>query len=433
MDESSGKGSLTPLSNYRLGKTLGIGAFGKVKAAQHILTGVKVAIKILARQSFHDYAAEKVRREINIMRLLSHPHIVRLYEVIETRSAIYVIMEYMNSGELFDYITENSRLEEDEARHFFQQIISGVESCHLHMVVHRDLKPENLLIDSKGNVKIADFGLANVMRDGHLLKTSCGSPNYASPEVISGSLYAGPEVDVWSCGVVLYALLCGSLPFDDESLSGLYAKIKSGIYTYPNYLSIGARDLITRMLLVDPVNRISIPEIYKHAWFQKHLPQYIAGCSINASWSARKPPECMERRDIYVRPISPVQGKWVLGFKSRASPHETMGDVLTVFKSLNVQWKKIGPYNMKCIWKPAVESYSMPMAIHRISLTEDTDVPMKSSNKGSFSSYDAVKFEIQLYRATTAESYLLDWQRIYGPPFLFIELCAGFRACVVIT
>lgn len=482
MDETSGKGSLPPLSNYRLGKTLGIGAFGKVKAAQHILTGVKVAIKIIGRQSIDDSAAEKVRREINIMRLLSHPHIVRLYEVIETRSAIYVIMEYMNSGELFDYITENSRLEEDEARHFFQQIISGVESCHLHMVVHRDLKPENLLLDSKGNVKIADFGLANVMRDGHLLKTSCGSPNYASPEVISGSLYAGPEVDVWSCGVVLYALLCGSLPFDDESLSGLYAKIKSGIYTYPNYLSLGARDLITRMLIVDPVNRISIPEIYKHAWFQKHLPQYIAGQSINASWSARKvdvqvleemgtigfnvqevigslnnllhnqatvtysillhkhfsnhsyhndnlAPECMDRRDIYVRPISAVQGKWVLGFKSRASPHETMRDVLTVFKSLNVQWKKIGPYNMKCIWKPAVQSYSMPMGIHRLSLTEDTDhqnVPMKSSNKGN-----AVKFEIQLYRATT-ESYLLDWQRIYGPPFLFIELCAGFRACVII-
>lgn len=490
MGETSGNGSLPPLSNYRMGKTLGIGAFGRVKVAQHMLTGVKVAIKILARQSINDSAAEKVIREIKIMRLLSHPHIVRLYEVIETRSCIYVIMEYMNSGELFDYITENGRLDEDEARHLFQQIISGVESCHLHMVVHRDLKPENLLLDTKGNVKIADFGLANIMRDGHLLKTSCGSPNYASPEVISERLYAGPEVDIWSCGVILYAILCGSLPFDDDNLSGLYAKIKSGIYTYPNYLSIGARDLIRRMLIVDPINRITIPEIYKHPWFQKNIPQYIAGHSINTSWSSRKvdvrvleemnilgfdvqevigslnnllqnqatvtysillhkllsnhsynnnsllgslPLECTDRREIYVRPISPVQGKWVLGFKSCASPHETMRHVLTVLKSLNVQWKKIGPYNLKCLWKPALQSYSISMGIHRIALRDDAscqNIPIKSSNMETFSLCDVVKFEIQLYRGS-AESYLLDWQRVYGPPFLFIELCAGFRACVI--
>ncbi|GJY59026.1 SNF1-related protein kinase catalytic subunit alpha KIN10-like protein isoform X1, partial [Tanacetum coccineum] len=170
-------------------------------------------------------------------------------------------------GELFYYIITNGRLEENEARHYFQQIISGVESCHLHKVVHRDLKPENLLLDSKGNVKVADFGLANVMRDGHLLKTSCGSPSYAAPEVLSGRLYAGPKVDVWSCGVILYALLTAILPFDDENVSTLFAKIKSGIYTIPNYLSLGARDLISRMLIVDPVNRITIPEIYKHPWY----------------------------------------------------------------------------------------------------------------------------------------------------------------------
>lgn len=491
MGETNGKGSLQPLPNYRMGKTLGIGSFGRVKLAQHVLTGIKVAIKILARQSINDSAAEKVRREINIMRLLSHPHIVRLFEVIETRSCIYVVMEYMNSGELFDYITENGRLEEDEARHLFQQIISGVESCHLHMVVHRDLKPENLLLDSKGNVKIADFGLANIMRDGHLLKTCCGSPNYASPEIVSESLYAGPEVDIWSCGVILFALLCGSLPFDDDNLSGLYAKIKSGIYTYPNYLSIGARDLIRRMLVVDSVNRITIPEIYKHAWFQKNLPPYIAGHSIDTSWSSKKvdvrvleemnvlgfdvqevllslnnllqnqatvtysillhkllsnhnynkdnllkslPQECKDRREIYVRPVSCVQGKWVLGFKSCASPHETMRDVLTVLKSLNVQWKKIGPYNLKCLWKPVLQSYFKSIGdIHRLTIKDDAscqNTPIMSLNMESFSLCDAVKFEIQIYRGN-GESYLLDWQRVYGPPFLFMELCAAFRACVI--
>ncbi|GLI66826.1 hypothetical protein VaNZ11_010801 [Volvox africanus] len=265
------------MSNYRFGKTLGIGSFGKVKVAEHILTGHKVAIKILNRRKIQQMEMEeKVRREIKILRLFMHPHIIRLYEVIETPSDIYVVMEYVKTGELFDYIVEKGRLGEDEARHFFQQIISGVEYCHRNMVVHRDLKPENLLLDAKMNVKIADFGLSNIMRDGHFLKTSCGSPNYAAPEVISGKLYAGPEVDVWSCGVILYALLCGSLPFDDENIPNLFKKIKGGIYNLPSHLSPGARDLIPRMLLVDPLKRITIPEIRQHAWFNMHLPRYLA-------------------------------------------------------------------------------------------------------------------------------------------------------------
>jgi 5'-AMP-activated protein kinase, catalytic alpha subunit len=191
------------------------------------------------------------------------------------------------------------------------------------MVVHRDLKPENLLLADKDHVKVADFGLSNMMRDGHFLKTSCGSPNYAAPEVISGvcflrtkarhachvaqstmyssrfrcspahlpccprhrprntaacagKLYAGPEVDVWSCGVILYALLCGSLPFDDENIPNLFKKIKNGVYTLPTHLSPGARHLISRMLLVDPLRRITIPEIRQHPWFAQRLPRYLA-------------------------------------------------------------------------------------------------------------------------------------------------------------
>lgn len=265
------------LPNYRLGKTLGIGSFGKVKVAEHVQTGHKVAIKILNRKKIKAMDMdEKVRREIKILKLFMHPHIIRLYEVIETPTDIFVIMEYVRAGELFDYIVEKGRLGEHEARHFFQQIVSGVEYCHRNMVVHRDLKPENLLLDSKNNVKIADFGLSNVMRDGHFLKTSCGSPNYAAPEVISGKLYAGPEVDVWSCGVILYALLCGSLPFDDESIPNLFKKIKGGIYTLPSHLTPGARDLIARMLLVDPLKRITITEIRAHPWFAQHLPRYLA-------------------------------------------------------------------------------------------------------------------------------------------------------------
>ncbi|KAL6577007.1 SNF1-related protein kinase catalytic subunit alpha kin10 [Orobanche minor] len=166
------------LRNYKLGKTLGIGSFDKVKIAEHALTGHKVVVKILNRKKIKNMGMEeKVRREIKILRLFMHPHIIRLYEVVETHSDIYVVMEYVKSGELFDYIVEKGRLNEEEARVFFQQIISGIEYCHRNMVVHGDLKPENLLLDSKGNVKIAGFGLSNIMRDGHFLKTSCGSPN----------------------------------------------------------------------------------------------------------------------------------------------------------------------------------------------------------------------------------------------------------------
>ena len=220
--------------------------------------------------------AEKVKREINILKLCRHPHIIRLYEVIDTPSDIFVIMEYVPEGELFDYIVSRGRLPADEARQFFHQIVSGVEYCHHHRVVHRDLKPENLLLDSDKNVKIADFGLSNVAHDGDFLRTSCGSPNYAAPEVISGNLYAGPEVDVWSCGVILYALLCGTLPFDDESIPNLFKKIKSGMYSLPSHLSQLSRDLILRMLVVDPMKRITIPEVRQHAWFQHKLPAYLS-------------------------------------------------------------------------------------------------------------------------------------------------------------
>ena len=232
---------------------------------------------------------EKVRREINILHLCTHPHIIRLYEVIDTPTDFFLVNEYVSGGELFDYIVSKGRLSADEARNFFHQIISGVEYCHFQKIVHRDLKPENLLLDANLNIKIADFGLSNLMRDGDFLRTSCGSPNYAAPEVISGHLYAGPEVDVWSCGVILYALLCGSLPFDDESIPNLFKKIKSGMYSLPTHLSQLAKNLIPRMLEVDPMKRITIPEIRLHPWFQHKLPPYL-----------RHPPELMEKQERIV-------------------------------------------------------------------------------------------------------------------------------------
>jgi 5'-AMP-activated protein kinase catalytic alpha subunit len=261
-----------------------------VKLATHAVTGHKVAVKILNKAKIKQLGMdEKVQREINILHLCTHPHIIRLYEVLDTPTDIFLVNEYVSGGELFDYIVSKGRLSADEARNFFHQIISGVEYCHFQKIVHRDLKPENLLLDANLNIKIADFGLSNLMRDGDFLRTSCGSPNYAAPEVISGHLYAGPEVDVWSCGVILYALLCGSLPFDDESIPNLFKKIKSGMYSLPTHLSQLARNLIPRMLEVDPMKRITIPEIRTHPWFQHKLPPYL-----------RHPPELIEKQERIV-------------------------------------------------------------------------------------------------------------------------------------
>lgn len=262
---------------YKVNQTLGVGTFGKVKMAEHVLTHHLVAIKIINKRKMEQMNMhEKICREINCLQFLKHPHVIRLYELLDTPTDIFMVMEYVPGGELFDHIVHKLRLREEEARRFFQQILSGVEYCHQCMVTHRDLKPENLLLDSNLHVKIADFGLSNRMRDGEFLKTSCGSPNYASPEVVSGKAYVGPEVDVWSCGVVLYALLCGSLPFDDENVPNLFRKIKHGNFTLPGHLSSEAKDLIVQMLVVDPTRRITFSQIRRHSWFLRDLPEYLA-------------------------------------------------------------------------------------------------------------------------------------------------------------
>mmetsp|Transcript_10512 Transcript_10512/g.20722 ORF Transcript_10512/g.20722 Transcript_10512/m.20722 type:complete len:476 (-) Transcript_10512:35-1462(-) len=262
---------------YFLGKTLGVGSFGKVKLGEHELCDQKVAVKILNRKKIQLLNMdEKVKREINVLNIANHPHIIRLFEVIDTLTDIYVITEYIPGGELFDYIAGKGRLSEDESRRFFQQMISGVDYCHKHLVVHRDLKPENLLLDAHYNIKIADFGLSNIMRDGALLTTSCGSPNYAAPEVISGNSYIGPEVDVWSCGIIMFALLCGSLPFDDEKISNLYKKIQGGVFSFPNYVSDSGKSLINQILSINPLERLTMDEIRKHPWFQTRLPRYLS-------------------------------------------------------------------------------------------------------------------------------------------------------------
>ncbi|PCH34349.1 snf 1 [Wolfiporia cocos MD-104 SS10] len=263
------------LGEYTVIKEIAEGTFGKVKMAVHTITGHHVAMKFISKQVIAATKTKtRVQREVEYMRTLRHPHIIKLYEVISTPTDIIIVLEYAG-GELFNYIVDNGRMTEPRARRFFQQLISGIEYSHRLKIVHRDLKPENVLLDADLNVKIADFGLSNEIKDGDFLKTSCGSPNYAAPEVIRGGLYTGPEIDVWSCGVILYVMLCGRLPFEDEDVQTLFTKISQGVYHMPAYLSHDAKSLINGMLAVDPVKRITIPEILKHPFFTTDLPQYL--------------------------------------------------------------------------------------------------------------------------------------------------------------
>lgn len=240
-------------------------------------THLHMAIKTLEKDSIIlKRMQEKTIREIRIMEKLRHPHVVRVYESIITTKTINVVMELVSGGELYSLLFKEGRLYEPMARHYFQQLISAIEYIHNNSFTHRDLKPENILLDENKNLKVTDFGLSNKMCDGRFLLTACGSPNYAAPEVVSGRPYCGSEVDVWGSGVVLYALLVGQLPFNDENTPSLYRKICSGAYSIPGFVNPSARDLISRMIKPSQIDRITIPEIKKHPWYLNDLPMYLA-------------------------------------------------------------------------------------------------------------------------------------------------------------
>eukprot|EP00443_Scrippsiella_acuminata_P086144 CAMPEP_0115460390 /NCGR_PEP_ID=MMETSP0271-20121206/46753_1 /TAXON_ID=71861 /ORGANISM="Scrippsiella trochoidea, Strain CCMP3099" /LENGTH=346 /DNA_ID=CAMNT_0002887083 /DNA_START=24 /DNA_END=1061 /DNA_ORIENTATION=- len=266
--------SSSSCGHYILQKTIGEGTFGKVKLGMHILTGERVAVKILEKERIAGIAdAERVAREIHILKLLRKSrHIVQLYEIIEAPRQLYLIMEYASGGELFDYIVENQRAEERQACRFLHQILAGVERVHEHRVVHRDLKPENLLLTDKKDIKIVDFGLSNTHKPGQLLRTACGSPCYAAPEMISNKDYVPPLVDIWSCGVILFALVCGYLPFEDDNHVELYRKICAAEFEIPKFVSSSVADLIRGMLTTDPTKRLTLRGIRQHTWYRQ-LPE----------------------------------------------------------------------------------------------------------------------------------------------------------------
>ncbi|XP_037266253.1 NUAK family SNF1-like kinase 2 [Falco rusticolus] len=250
---------------YEFLETLGKGTYGKVKKARE-RSGKLVAIKSIRKDKIKDEQdLVHIRREIEIMSSLNHPHIIAVHEVFENSSKIVIVMEYASKGDLYDYISERQRLTEQEARHFFRQVVSAVYYCHKNGVVHRDLKLENILLDTNGNIKIADFGLSNIYQQDKLLQTYCGSPLYASPEIINGRPYKGPEVDSWSLGVLLYILVHGTMPFDGHDYKTLVKQITSGDYREPTKLS-DACGLIRWMLMVNPERRATIEDIATHWW-----------------------------------------------------------------------------------------------------------------------------------------------------------------------
>ncbi|XP_053576677.1 NUAK family SNF1-like kinase 1 [Bombina bombina] len=269
---------------YQILETLGRGTYGKVKRAMDKGTGKLVAVKSIQKDKITD-ELDKVhlQREIEITALLKHEHIIQVFEVFESRGKIIIVMEYASKGELYDFINDKHQIPESEARRFFRQIVSAVHYCHKNGIVHRDIKLENILLDDNLNVKLADFGLSNLFHKGQVLETYCGSPLYASPEIVKGLPYYGPEVDCWALGVLLYALVYGTMPFDNSNYTTLTEQISSGQYRQPPHLS-GACGLIDWMLTVNPTRRATVEDIASHWWVNWGYDSVVCDCD--------KEPDC---------------------------------------------------------------------------------------------------------------------------------------------
>ncbi|PIA44067.1 hypothetical protein AQUCO_01800249v1 [Aquilegia coerulea] len=275
------------LGKYEMGRLLGQGTFAKVYYGKNISSGESVAIKVInIDQVKKDGLMEQIKREISVMHLVRHPNIVELKEVMATKGKIFFVMEYVRGGELFAKIYRG-KVKEDVARKYFQQLISAVDFCHSRGVSHRDLKPENLLLDEKGDLKISDFGLSalpeQLWNDG-LLHTQCGTPAYVAPEILRKKGYDGSKVDIWSCGVILFVLLAGFLPFQDQNIIKMYQKVFHAEFEFPPWFSSETKRLISKLLVVDSEKRLTIPAIMQLPWFKKGFTSI--DLSIGESYSS---------------------------------------------------------------------------------------------------------------------------------------------------
>lgn len=304
------------MGKYELGRLLGQGTFAKVYHARNTKTGESVAIKVMDKEKILKVGMiDQIKREISVMRLVRHPNIVQLYEVMASKTKIYFVMEYVKGGELFNKVAKG-KLKEDAARKYFQQLISAVDFCHSRGVYHRDLKPENLLLDENGNLKVSDFGLSAVtqqLRQDGLLHTTCGTPAYVAPEVITRKGYDGSKADIWSCGVILFVLMAGYLPFHDANLMAMYRKICKGEFKCPPWFSSDVKRLLPKLLDPNPKTRINIPRLMEVPWFKKDFKPVNfdtedddngnslddVGSVLNTSTeSTEKKPTCLNAFDI---------------------------------------------------------------------------------------------------------------------------------------
>ncbi|KAE8682552.1 CBL-interacting serine/threonine-protein kinase 16 [Hibiscus syriacus] len=264
---------------YEMGRLLGKGTFAKVYYGKEVRSGESVAIKVISKDEVKKEAMmEQIKREISVMRLVRHPNVVELKEVMATKTKIFFVMEYVRGGELFAKVFKG-KLKEDAARKYFQQLMSAVDFCHSRGVSHRDLKPENLLLDENEDLKISDFGLSALpdqLRNDGLLHTQCGTPAYVAPEILRRKGYNGSKADIWSCGVILYVLLAGFLPFQDENIMKMYRKIFKAEFEFPPWFSTESKRLISKLLTADPERRITIPAILRVPWFRKGFTRPLA-------------------------------------------------------------------------------------------------------------------------------------------------------------
>ena len=264
------------IGSYELGNTIGRGTFGKVKIGVHLPTNEKVAIKILEKEKIKDKEdSDRVMKEMKFLKTLSHPNIIKVFEILENEKYFFIVMEYAGGGELFHYICRKKRLNENEASLYYYQIINGIEFMHKHNIVHRDLKPENLLLTQGKLIKIIDFGLSNYFYEGVQLSTPCGSPCYAAPEMVQGKKYSGIKVDIWSSGIILYAMMCGFLPFEEKSNELLFKKISECKVDYPHFLTFTGKDMLKKVLVQKPEDRISVEDIKCHSIYNHGKNQFF--------------------------------------------------------------------------------------------------------------------------------------------------------------
>ena len=278
------------LKHYEILETIGEGHFAKVKLAWHALTKGLVAIKVIQKTNQSLSTVKEQFREVDSLRTVNHPNIVKLLEVIDTEETLFIVMEYLSGGDLKTYLEAKGRVTEGEARGLFRQLVSALQHCHQRGVVHRDLKLGNLLLDANNNIKISDFGLSNQWHPGKKLDTFCGSPAFMAPERFLGMPYTGPEVDVWSLGVVLYTMVTGSLPFGGQDFWELRQRVLSGQYHVPKYLSTNITDLLERMLTLKPIDRGTLDDVGQHAW-------------VNMGQEEPLPPACGEHPGVTVKMI----------------------------------------------------------------------------------------------------------------------------------